>query len=308
MNKIIIGIDVGGTNTKCGLVDRRGQVLARARVDTRKYISKKSLLFSAIVDTVESLVRKSPGGRADILGVGMGLPGLIDTENGVVKILPNIPGWRNVPLKRMMEDKLGLPVRIENDVNPITLGEWKYGAGIGCRNLVCMTLGTGVGSGLILDNRLYRGEGFAAGEIGHMPLGRKGPSCNCGGYACFERYVGNAVLLKNARKLFRDKTMTLEQVSCLASRKDRKALAFWRETAVMIGDALTGVVNLLNPKMIIIGGGVANAHRFLFKTISDTIRARAMTVQGAMFKIKRAQLGDDAGLLGARVLVDNPDF
>jgi len=141
-----------------------------------------------------------------------------------------------------------------------------------------------------------------------MPLGRKGPSCNCGGYACFERYVGNAVLLKNARKLFRDKTMTLEQVSCLASRKDRKALAFWRETAVMIGDALTGVVNLLNPKMIIIGGGVANAHRFLFKTISDTIRARAMTVQGAMFKIKRAQLGDDAGLLGARVLVDNPDF
>ncbi|HQO57181.1 MAG TPA: ROK family protein [Candidatus Omnitrophota bacterium] len=308
MNKIIIGIDVGGTNTKCGLVDRRGQVLARARVDTRKYISKKSLLFSAIVDTVESLVRKSPGGRADILGVGMGLPGLIDTENGVVKILPNIPGWRNVPLKRMMEDKLGLPVRIENDVNLITLGEWKYGAGIGCRNLVCMTLGTGVGSGLILDNRLYRGEGFAAGEIGHMPLGRKGPSCNCGGYACFERYVGNAVLLKNARKLFRDKTMTLEQVSCLASRKDRKALAFWRETAVMIGDALTGVVNLLNPKMIIIGGGVANAHRFLFKTISDTIRARAMTVQGAMFKIKRAQLGDDAGLLGARVLVDNPDF
>jgi len=308
MNKIIIGIDVGGTNTKCGLVDRRGQVLARALVDTRKYISKKSLLFSAIVDTVESLVRKSPGGRADILGVGMGLPGLIDTENGVVKILPNIPGWRNVPLKRMMEDKLGLPVRIENDVNLITLGEWKYGAGIGCRNLVCMTLGTGVGSGLILDNRLYRGEGFAAGEIGHMPLGRKGPSCNCGGYACFERYVGNAVLLKNARKLFRDKTMTLEQVSCLASRKDRKALAFWRETAVMIGDALTGVVNLLNPKMIIIGGGVANAHRFLFKTISDTIRARAMTVQGAMFKIKRAQLGDDAGLLGARVLVDNPDF
>ncbi len=308
MNKIIIGIDVGGTNTKCGLVDMQGQILARARVETRKYISKKSLLFSAIVDTVLSLIQKSPGGRADILGVGMGLPGLIDTEKGVVKILPNIPGWRNVPLKRMMEDTLGLPARIENDVNLITLGEWKYGAGIGCRNLVCMTLGTGVGSGLILDNRLYRGEGFAAGEIGHMPLGRKGPPCNCGGYACFERYVGNTVLLKNARKLFRDKTMTLEQVSCLASCKDPKALAFWRETAVMIGDALTGVVNLLNPKMIIIGGGVANAHRFLFKTISDTIRARAMTVQGEMFKIKRAHLGDDAGLLGARVLVDNPDF
>jgi glucokinase len=171
-----------------------------------------------------------------------------------------------------------------------------------------MTLGTGVGSGLILDNRLYRGEGFAAGEIGHMPPKRNGPKCNCGGSGCFERYVGNTVLLKKARKLFRDKTMTLEQVSLLASRKDPRAVAFWRETAVTIGDALTGVVNLLNPKLIIIGGGVANAHRFLFKTIADTIRARAMSVQGAMFKIKRAELGDDAGLIGARVLVDNPDF
>ncbi|HOY09256.1 MAG TPA: ROK family protein, partial [Candidatus Omnitrophota bacterium] len=235
-------------------------------------------------------------------------PGLIDTEKGIVRILPNIPGWRNVPLQRMMEDRLGLPTRIENDVNLITLGEWKYGAGIGCRNLVCMTLGTGVGSGLILDNRLYRGEGFAAGEIGHMPLKRHGLKCNCGGSACFERYVGNTVLVKKARRLFRDKTITLEQVSLLAAREDPRAVAFWHETAVTVGDALTGVVNLLNPRLIIIGGGVANAHRFLFKTITDTIRARAMTVQGAMFVIKRANLGDDAGLIGARVLVDNPDL
>jgi glucokinase len=308
MNKIIIGVDVGGTNTKCGLVDTRGRVVERARIDTRQYLSKQSLLFSAIVDTVLGLIQKYRGERSDILGVGMGLPGLIDTEKGIVRILPNIPGWRNVPLQRMMEDRLGLPTRIENDVNLITLGEWKYGAGIGCRNLVCMTLGTGVGSGLILDNRLYRGEGFAAGEIGHMPLKRHGLKCNCGGSACFERYVGNTVLVKKARRLFRDKTITLEQVSLLAAREDPRAVAFWHETAVTVGDALTGVVNLLNPRLIIIGGGVANAHRFLFKTITDTIRARAMTVQGAMFVIKRANLGDDAGLIGARVLVDNPDL
>lgn len=308
MNKIIIGVDVGGTNTKCGLVDTRGRVVERARIDTRQYLSKQSLLFSAIEDTVLGLIQKYRGERSDILGVGMGLPGLIDTEKGIVRILPNIPGWRNVPLQRMMEDKLGLPTRIENDVNLITLGEWKYGAGIGCRNLVCMTLGTGVGSGLILDNRLYRGEGFAAGEIGHMPLKRHGLKCNCGGSACFERYVGNTVLVKKARRLFRDKTITLEQVSLLAAREDPRAVAFWHETAVTVGDALIGVVNLLNPRLIIIGGGVANAHRFLFKTITDTIRARAMTVQGAMFVIKKANLGDDAGLIGARVLVDNPDL
>ena len=308
MNKIIIGIDVGGTNTKCGLVDAQGRVIKRVRLETRQYALKQSLLFTAILDTVSSLIHQHRGKRSDILGVGIGLPGLIDTEKGVVKFLPNIPGWRNVPLKRMMEANLGLRTCVENDVNLITLGEWKYGAGAGYRNIVCMTLGTGVGGGLILDNRLYRGEGFAAGEIGHMPLMRVGPKCNCGGSACFERYVGNTVLLAKARKLFRDKTITLEDVSVLASRNDSRAVAFWNETAVTIGYALTGVVNVLNPKLIIIGGGVAKAHRFLFKTIKNTIRARAMAVQGAIFKITRAKLGDDAGLIGARVLVDHPGF
>ena len=306
MNKIIIGIDVGGTNTKCGLIDTQGRVMKRARLDTKQYGANRGLLFAALLDMVSGLIQQYPGARSDIQGIGIGLPGLIDTEKGIVKFLPNIPGWRNVPLKRVVESKFGLRTFIENDVNLITLGEWRYGAGAGYRNIVCVTLGTGVGGGLILDNRLYRGEGFAAGELGHMPLMRNGPQCNCGGAACFERYVGNSVLQEKARKLFRDKTITLEKVSALAARNDPRALAFWNETAVTIGDALTGVVNLLNPKLIVIGGGIAKAHRFLFKTITDTIKARAMSVQGAMFRIKRAQLGDDAGLIGARVLVDNP--
>jgi len=184
----------------------------------------------------------------------------------------------------------------------ITLGEWKFGAGRGYKNLLCMTLGTGVGGGLILNNALYRGEGFVAGEIGHIPLNENGPLCNCGGRACFERAVGNQILLARIKKIF-GRDFSIESVHALAHNGDRRALKFWEETATHIGNGLVGVVNVLNPPLIIIGGGVANNERFLFQTISRVIKARAMKVQAAMVKIVRAKLGNDAGIIGAQVLV-----
>lgn len=304
IQRLILGIDVGGTNIKFGVINSKGRIIARSNLVTRSYIRNKTKLIDALKSGIQDLLAGNNLHFSDLQGIGIGLPGLIDPPGGVVKFLPNIPGWKNVPLKKILQKKFRVPIFIENDVNLITLGEWRFGAGMGVTNMVCMTLGTGVGGGLILNNQLYRGQGYVAGEIGHMPLNEKGPGCNCGGKACFERYVGNRYLQRKILKVFKNKKLTLQDTGMLAARGDRKAVRFWEETAVHIGNALTGVVNLLNPTHIVIGGGVSNRPPFFFKTIEKTIKGRAMTVQAAMCKVVRAKLGDDAGIVGARVLVN----
>lgn len=303
MNKYVLGIDVGGTNVKLGLTNAQGRVIARTHFSTKTFLRSKVRLIKATVAAVQRILQENRLTLRHLKGVGVGLPGLVDPYRGVVKFLPNIPGWKNVPLSAILRQYFKLPVIIENDVNLITLGEWKFGAGINSRDMVCLTLGTGVGAGLVLDNRLYRGPGFVAGEIGHIPINEQGPACNCGGFGCLERYVGNRFLRAKAAAMFKRPGMQIEDVFALANKGDQRALRFWQETAVHIGNALTGVVNLLNPRRIIIGGGVANNEKFLFKTIERTIKSRAMKVQAAMFKIVRTKLGDDAGIIGAQVLI-----
>ena len=295
---------MGGTNVKCGLVSLDGSVISRTHLITASFISDKNQLIHALCGVCLQLLQKNHLEKKDILGVGIGLPGLVDVPKGVVKFLPNIPGWENVALKNIMEKKIKIPVFLDNDVNVITLGEWRFGAGIGITDLVCLTLGTGVGGGLILNNALYRGPGFTAGELGHIPLNEEGPSCNCGGRGCLERVVGNKYLLEKAQKIFGKRDLTLEEVDGLADQENSAALKFWKETAAHIGVGLVGVVNLLNPKRIIIGGGIAKAHRHLFPVILQTIRKRAMSVPASMVQLRRAKLGDRAGIMGARVLVD----
>ena len=302
MNYYTVGIDVGGTNIKLGLVNRSGKIIVRAFLETKKYHRQKSQLINALVREIQLLVQSKNLIKKNIAGIGIGLPGIIDPQKGIVGFLPNVPGWRNVPLRRILQSKLGIPVFIDNDVNLVTLAEWKFGAGQGVGNLICLTLGTGVGSGLILDNSLYRGEGFAAGELGHLPLNEQGPRCPCGGWGCFERYVGNGDLMKKAAKKFRQKNITLPDVYRLASRGNQDALRFWREAGEHVGNALVSVVNLLNPRLIIIGGGVSNNFRFMEKTVNAVIKRRAMKFQAGMVKIVRAKLGDDAGIIGAHVL------
>ena len=303
MKQYTIGVDVGGTNIKLGLVNGSGTIVARAFLDTKSFYRSKKKLIDAIVGAVCDLIDEAKVASKDISGIGLGLPGPIDSERGIVNFLPNIPGWKDVPLKNIIQKKLRIPTFVDNDVNLITLGEWKFGAGKGYKNLLCMTLGTGVGGGLIFNGALYRGEGFAAGELGHMPLNEKGPDCNCGGWGCFERYVGNSYLLKKAAKVFKNKDTQFSDIFHLAKKGDPRAIRFWNETATHIGNALVGVVNLLNLRLIVIGGGVSNNYRFLGKTINAVIKRRAMRVQAKMVKIVRAQLGSDAGIIGAHVLV-----
>ena len=166
-----------------------------------------------------------------------------------------------------------------------------------------MTLGTGVGAGLILNNDIYRGPGFAAGEIGHIPLNEDGPDCGCGGYGCFERYVGNKSLQKLAAKVFRCKDITLEDVFRKAMEGKKKALQFWQDVGAKVGAGLIGPVNILNPECVIIGGGVSRSFEFIAPAVRKVILRRAMRTQANMVKVIRARLEDDAGLIGSKVLV-----
>ena len=303
MKKYVVGVDVGGTNIKLGLVHPGGRVIARSHFPTKPLSSSKTKFITVLAQEIKKIITSKGLKIKDVVGIGIGLPGLIDYPQGRVRFLPNIPGWRDVPLKAILQKKLNLPVLIDNDVKLITLAEWKFGAGRGVKHLICLTLGTGVGSGLILDNRLYRGAANAAGELGHVPLNEYGPACNCGGFGCFEAYVGNQRLFALASRIMNKPNMTTQKMFALANQGHTKALRFWQEAATHIGNGLVGVVNLFNPELIIIGGGVSNNEKFLFPAIRAVIKRRAMILQASMVKITRAKLGDDAGIIGAQVLV-----
>jgi glucokinase len=302
MSHFVIGVDVGGTNVKLGLISSSGKIVVRSSFSTRHFSQKPKTLIAAVHDAVMQLLVLQGLSKKDIAGVGIGLPGLVDFDRGIVRVLPNIPGWKDVPLKRIMEKELGMLVRLENDVNMITLGEWRYGAGRGFRDLICITLGTGVGGGLILNNAIYRGPGFVAGEIGHMPVSADGPECGCGGWGCFERYVGNKALKKDAARSFR-KELALEELYLMARQGKKKALEFWDMVGEKVGNGLVGPINFLNPECVIIGGGISRSLGFMRPAIEKVIKRRCMKTQAEMVQIIKACLDDDAGIVGAQVLV-----
>lgn len=301
VKKFIISIDLGGTNFKIALLDLSCKIKEKRVLSTKNFSGKDGLIL-ALVSCISKVIQDRNLKKINILGVGLGLPGPVDTEKGLIHFFPNIPGWKEVKLKSILEKKLGLPVYLDNDANLMALGEYKLGAAKGAKNAVCLTLGTGVGGGIIIENKIYHGSSFAAGEVGHMPLNENGPTCNCGGIACLEAYVGNKIIYSNARKIFGRK-ISLEEVSQLAKRGNKKAISLWQGVGRHLGIALASVVNLLNPDTIVIGGGVAAAGESLFSEVRKTILKRAMPVQAKRVRILRAKLGSDAGLIGTAILV-----
>ena len=299
--KYIIGIDLGGTNLKSALLDFKYKILRKEVFNTQDFI-KKERLIQAILDSIHRILKYKNLNKRQILGIGLGLPGPIDVKRGLVHFFPNIAGWKEVNLKNILEKRLGLPVSLDNDANLMSLAEFRMGAAKGSRNAVCLTLGTGVGGGIIIEGRLYRGSTYSAGEIGHLPINEEGPQCNCRGIACLETYIGNNRIIAQAKKIFPQK-ISLEKLSQLAKQKDGKALKIWSDVGGHLGVALVGVVNLLNPDAIVIGGGVANAGKVLFDRVKEIISRQAMPVQARQVKVFKAKLGNDAGLIGAGILV-----
>ena len=303
MDKYIISIDLGGTNTRIALIDRALRIRARVSFSTMDYISKRDRLISEISKGVLSLLKENCIKKSQILGLGLGVPGPVNFLEGKVYYLPNIPGWQNTPVRDILEKRISFKVFVDNDVNLMTLAEAKLGAAKDKRNAICLTLGTGVGGGLILEGKLFRGASFCAGEIGHIPISIDGPRCNCGGKGCLERYVGNKYILSEAKKKLKMRDINLEKLSELSENGNKIALGIYHNFAKNIGIALTGLINVLNPEVIVIGGGLSFAGNFIFTKIRETIGKRAMPTQSKLVKIKKVILGKDAGLIGAALLV-----
>ena len=299
--KVKIGIDLGATRLKLAVVDEKGKCSYRREVDTL-FASDRAALIDSIASNVKDIIKTSGIAKRSILGVGIGVPGPVDSKRGIVRYFPNIKGWEQVPLKSILEKKLRLKVALDNDVNAMTLGEYKFGAGKGAENLICITLGTGVGGGIIINGEIYRGSTMCAGEIGHIPINEKGPKCNCGGIACLERYIGNRYILYRSKRVF-GKDVALERLDVLAAKGNKKAIGIWEDVGRKLAVALTGVVNLFNPDIIVIGGGVSKAGEFIFGPLRRELRARAMRDQARHVKIIRAKLGDNAGIIGSSLLV-----
>jgi len=317
MRKYYIGIDLGGTNTKIALLGRKFDILKKLSFPTA---SKKrpSSVITAIKNAIDDILNTQRSCLKEVIGIGIGVAGLVNTRKGFIYNLVNIPGWRGLDIKKALEKITKVPVYADNDANVMALAEFYKGAGKTCKNLICVTLGTGVGGGIILNGKIYRGSTFSAGEIGHIPLNEEGPRCNCGGTACIETYIGNRYMMKElTRKIKRGgKTVLKEMVKKdfsdltpellykAAKRGDKLARDFWKELGTKLGIALTGLVNVFNPDSVIIGGGVADAGEFLFAPIRKVIKARAMEVQKKHVRILKAELGQDAGLVGAGILVE----
>lgn len=313
-----IGIDVGGTNVKIALVDKSGKIIYSNSVPTYAKMGYEYTVNN-IKQAIKDLMKETNTTAKDIDGIGFDFPGQVDYKTGVVKLAPNIPGWVNVPIAQMIEEEFHIPTRIDNDVRCAALGEMKFGAGQGCENFVCITVGTGIGSGLVVNGQLVRGASNAAGEIGHIKLQMKdGLICGCGDTGCLEAYASGPSIVAMAQDYikggkstkFREMAaaeggeITPYMVAKAAEAGDPVAKRIFAIVGEYIGIGLTSVINLLNPEKVIIGGGVAEAGDLLLDPIRKTIKERAMVVAGSSVEIVPAQLGNSAGVIGASMLID----
>lgn len=308
-----IGIDVGGTNVKIALVDENGNIAYSNTVPTHAEMGLNYTIEN-IKQAIKDLISETH--VENLEGIGFDFPGQIDYKNGIVKLAPNIPGWVDIPIAKIIEDEFHVPVKIDNDVHCAALGELKYGAGQGCENFICMTVGTGIGSGIVLDGKLIRGATNVAGELGHIKLTmHEGELCGCGDYGCLEAYASGPSIVKMAqdyinggkstkyKEMAAGNEITPYIVSEAAKLGDPVAQRIFTKTGEYIGFGLVSVINLLNPEKIIIGGGVAGAGDILFDPIRKVIKERAMKVAGSAVEIVPAKLGNNAGVIGASLLV-----
>ena len=299
-----IGIDFGGTTIKSALV-QDGAILEHGElIDTRTHNTAESIIAELL--RVIGLLRKT---HPEIEAVGIGLPGFVDSVNGIVHELTNVQGWHEVALVALLRERTGLRAAIENDANAMAYGEFLHGAARGARNAICITLGTGVGGGLILDGRLFRGSRLAAGEIGHTSIDSNGPRGVYGTPGDLETYVGNRQIADRASRLYAAsgtprplEKCTPADLAGLAAAGDRIAIAHWDAIGTDIGAALADGIWLLNPDTIVIGGGIAAAGDTIIAPIRRTICERTSALFHEELKVVPAELGNDAGIIGCAEL------
>ena len=305
-----IGIDFGATSIKPGVV-RDGLIIEKGNVIQTRQDGNTSKLISAIVAEIERL----RGRHQEVQAVGFGLPGIINPAEGFVLNLTNVSGWHNIPLRSIISERTGLITNLENDAKAMAYGEWKFGAGQNLPNVVCVTLGTGIGGALILNGRLYRGGTMVAGEIGQMSIDYQGKDFVYGNKGALEAYVGHWHISERAKQIYNaagkplsDDKADLEALTKAALAGDYLALQLWAEIGLKLGVGLTNVIWLLNPDRIVIGGGVAKAGDLLFSHVLRTIQTRCEKTFWGKLDVVPATLGNDAGIIGAAALALESEF
>jgi glucokinase len=308
-----LGVDLGGTNIKLGLVSMEGKIIKKTSIP-----SQADLGPDKVIEQIKKGIKKVfSEADVNIRGIGIGAPGIVSTERGTVENPPNFPGWKKINLGELIKKEFRTKVLIENDANAAAIGELIFGVGRKYDSFIMVTLGTGVGGGIIINRKIYRGEFGAAGEIGHITIDFNGPQCNCGSIGCIEAYIGNNYLIKRVREdlvkhpqsiiwqLVNDdmEKLTPLVIQSAMNEGDEYAKSIVRNMGIQLGAALASVSNLLDVSTFIIGGGVAGFGKPLFEEMDRAITARVLTPLRERVKVLAAELKNDAGIKGASALV-----
>ncbi|WP_087971676.1 ROK family glucokinase [Oceanobacillus rekensis] len=314
MNELLIGIDIGGTTVKIGIIDNNGAIVEKWKIPTNISNGGKTIVddvWNSIVKKIESLALNN----TLISGIGVGAPGFINADTGFVYEAVNI-GWKNVDLANQLKLKSGIPVFIENDANIAVLGENWTGAGNQSKNLIAITLGTGVGGGIIANGTILNGESGMAGELGHIKVEDNGYSCNCGNYGCLETVASATGIVRQAMEKISDfpdsvlgetyrknQRITARDIFEIASDGDSMSNHIIKRTADLLGQVIANMGVIINPSKVLIGGGVSTAGDQLIDEIKLAFEKHALPRVKDACEIKAAQLGNDAGIIGGAFLV-----
>lgn len=303
---VVIAVDLGGTHLRGGAVDEKGRIHRRFKQGTPREADSAKLV-QAIVSAINECRRLTSIDGAKVRAIAVAVPG--DVRDGCIGSAPNIPALNGLRLSELLTAELQLPVTIENDANAAAVGEMWLGAGRGSRTIICITLGTGVGGGIILDGKLWRGHDGSAAEIGHIsvnPFG--GITCGCGSHDCLEVYASATAIVRLARERIADypqsqvvdaPELTAEKIYHAGMAGDELAIEVFRVMGVYLGAGLASLINIINPEIIIMGGGAADGWELFAGSMKAEVRNRRFPLPAAEVKIVRAECGDDAGLLGA---------
>lgn len=312
MKEYLVGLDVGGTNIRIGSVTPEGRILKKIQYPTD--MSQGGLaMMERLVSRLQDFIQEEMGKVHSEIRIGIGIAGPVDLKRGVLIASPNLPDLHGFPLREFLQKKISFPIAIENDANAFTLGEGWMGAARGSLHYCGITLGTGVGGGIVVEGKILHGTAGLGGEVGHMVLNPDGPLCGCGGKGCLEVYAsGNGIrrmaleaiekgegkeILKRGRGYI--KKVTSEEVFEAAKGGDPTALQIFTEMGRYLGLGLVNLVNLFNPEKIVIGGKVSGAWDHFIGSAKAVVQQRAMRGQRERVEIVRAKCGDDAGILGA---------
>jgi glucokinase len=306
--KLVFAADLGGTHLRGALVDEQGEIRVQLKQETPKGESPTGVV-NALVDAASECERRL--GKDFFSASSILVPGTLDYNAEVVLQAPNLQSLERFALKAALEERFHSPVLLENDANAAAVGEMWLGAARGAKNIICITLGTGVGSGIILDGKLWRGTDGSAAEIGHTtvdPFG--GPQCKCGNFGCLEMYASATAMVRMTREALDRFPGSSLHGQCLSAKTiydagkagDELAIEVFRNVGDYLGVALSNLINLLGPEVIVIGGGAANAWNLFEESMRKQIDSRAFPWLSRSVKIKPAECGDNAGLLGAAQL------